>query len=84
MIRVVGQHKEVRAPRRAGHHTQHRPNPARLLLPQRGVMIYGANAIVEGHGHDDAVQRIFFCDDLAYVNARTTKAGCMLCHIERA
>jgi hypothetical protein len=49
-----------------------------------GMMIYDANEIVEGSGHDAAVRRILARDDVDYVNAHTAKAGCMLCHIERA
>jgi len=48
-----------------------------------GMMIYNAHAIVEGDGHDAAVRRIFARDDVAYINAHTARAGCMLCHIER-
>jgi hypothetical protein len=46
-----------------------------------GMMIYD---IVDGGDYDAAVLRIFSRDDVAYVNAHTAKAGCMLCHIERA
>jgi Protein of unknown function (DUF1203) len=49
-----------------------------------GMMIYEANEIIEGDGHGAAVRRTFSCDDVAYINAHTAKAGCMLCHIERA
>jgi hypothetical protein len=49
-----------------------------------GMMIYDANEIVEGNGHDAAVRRIFARKDVAYVNAHAAKAGCLLCHIERA
>src|SRR5262249_580954 len=49
-----------------------------------GMMIYEANTIVEGNGHDATVRRIFARDDVAYINAHTAKAGCILCHIERA
>jgi hypothetical protein len=49
-----------------------------------GMMIYDANEIVDGGDHDTAVRRIFSRDDVAFINAHTAKAGCMLCHIERA
>jgi len=49
-----------------------------------GMMIYDANELVEGMGHDSAVRRIFDRDDVAYINAHTAKPGCLLCHIERA
>jgi uncharacterized protein DUF1203 len=50
-----------------------------------GMMIYDANAIVEGDGHEAAVRRIFVGrDDVAYINAHTARPGCLLCHIERA
>jgi len=49
-----------------------------------GMMIYDANELVDGGDHDAAVRRIFSRDDVAYINAHTAKAGCMLCHIERA
>jgi len=48
-----------------------------------GMMIYDANEIVEGDGQDLAVRRIFSRDDVAYINAHTAKAGCLLCHIDR-
>jgi len=48
-----------------------------------GMMIYDANEIVEGDGHDAAVRRIFARDEVAYINAHTAKPGCLLCHIER-
>jgi len=48
-----------------------------------GMMIYDANEIVEGDGHDAAVRRIFDRDEVAYINAHTAKPGCLLCHIER-
>ena len=49
-----------------------------------GMMIYDANAIVEGEGHEPAVRRIFAREDVAYINAHTARPGCLLCHIERA
>lgn len=49
-----------------------------------GAMMYHANELVEGAGHDAAIRRIFSCDEVAFINAHTAKAGCMLCHIERA
>ena len=49
-----------------------------------GMMIYDANEIVEGDGQALAVRRIFSRDDVAYINAHTAKAGCLLCHIDRA
>jgi hypothetical protein len=49
-----------------------------------GIMIYDANAIVEGEGHEAAVRRIFAREDVAYINAHTARPGCLLCHIERA
>ena len=50
-----------------------------------GMMVYEANAIVEGEGHEAAVRRIFVDrDDVAYINAHTARPGCLLCHIERA
>jgi hypothetical protein len=49
-----------------------------------GMMIYLANAIVEGDGHAAAVRRIFALEDVAYINVHTARPGCLLCHIERA
>jgi predicted FMN-binding regulatory protein PaiB len=49
-----------------------------------GMMIYDANEIVDGGDYDAAVRRIFSRDGVAFINAHTAKAGCMLCHIERA
>jgi len=49
-----------------------------------GLMIYDANEIVEGNEHIAAVRRILARDDVAYINAHTAKAGCHLCHVERA
>jgi hypothetical protein len=49
-----------------------------------GMMIYDANEIVEGDGHDAAVRRILAREDVAYINAHTARPGCLLCHIERA
>jgi Protein of unknown function (DUF1203) len=48
-----------------------------------GMMIYDANQLVEGC-HDAVVREIFSREDVAFINAHTAKAGCMLCHIERA
>ena len=49
-----------------------------------GMMIYLANAIVEGDGHEAAVRRIFACEEVAFLTAHTARPGCFLCHIERA
>ena len=49
-----------------------------------GMMIYDANRIGEGGNYDPIVRMILDRNDVAYVNAHTAKAGCMLCHIERA
>jgi hypothetical protein len=49
-----------------------------------GAMLYHANELVDGADHDAAIRRIFDRDEVAFVNAHTAKAGCMLCHIERA
>jgi hypothetical protein len=47
------------------------------------MMIYNANELAEGDDHEVAVRRIFARYDVAYINAHTAKAGCMLCHIQR-
>lgn len=49
-----------------------------------GMMLYEANELVEGDGHDEAIRRILERDEVAFINAHTAKAGCMLCHIARA
>jgi hypothetical protein len=49
-----------------------------------GAMVYHANELADGAGHDVAIRRIFAREDVAFINAHTAKAGCMLCHIERA
>ena len=49
-----------------------------------GMMIYDANQIVDGGDYNAAVRKIFSSDDVAFINAHTAKAGCMLCHIERS
>lgn len=49
-----------------------------------GMMLYEANELVEGGGHDDAIRRILERGEVAFINAHTAKAGCMLCHITRA
>jgi hypothetical protein len=49
-----------------------------------GMMLYTANELVEGAGHDAAIRRIFDRAEVAFINVHTTKAGCMLCHIARA
>jgi len=49
-----------------------------------GMMIYDANRIGEGGNYDPIVRTILARDDVAYINTHTTKAGCLLCHIERA
>lgn len=48
-----------------------------------GMMLYGANELAEGSGHEAAIHRIFANPEVAYINAHTAKAGCMLCHITR-
>jgi Protein of unknown function (DUF1203) len=49
-----------------------------------GMMLYGANELVEGGGHDAAIRRIFDREDVDFINAHTAKAGCMLCLIVRS
>jgi hypothetical protein len=49
-----------------------------------GMMLYAANELVEGASHDAAIRRIFDQEEVAFINAHTAKAGCMLCHIARA
>ena len=49
-----------------------------------GMMIYDANRIGEGGNYDPIVRMMFGRNDVAYINAHTAKAGCMLCQIERA
>jgi len=49
-----------------------------------GMMIYDANRIGEGGNYDPIVRRILAREDVAYINTHTAKAGCLLCHIERA
>jgi hypothetical protein len=49
-----------------------------------GMMIYDANQLVDGGDYDAAVRKDFSCADIAFINVHTAKAGCMLCHIERA
>lgn len=49
-----------------------------------GAMLYHANELVDGSDHDAAIRRIFAHDDVAFINAHTAKAGCMLCHVDRA
>jgi hypothetical protein len=49
-----------------------------------GMMLYEANELVEGEGHDAAIRRILDREEVAFINAHTAKAGCMLCHIARA
>ena len=48
-----------------------------------GMMLYDANELVQREGHDAAIRRIFECKAVAFINAHTAKAGCMLCHIVR-
>jgi Protein of unknown function (DUF1203) len=48
------------------------------------MMLYGANELVEGGGHDAAIRRIFDREDVDFINAHTAKAGCMLCLIVRS
>ena len=48
-----------------------------------GMMLYAANELAEGEGHDAAIRRIFSRDEVAFINAHTAKAGCLLCHIAR-
>jgi len=47
------------------------------------MMIYDANRIAEGGNYDPIVRMILAREDVAYINAHTAKAGCMLCHVER-
>ena len=74
---------------RAGLAAFYRYGPRRMptYLDQpnirHGMMIYDANQLVDGC-HDAAVREIFSREDVAFINAHTAKAGCMLCHIERA
>jgi len=49
-----------------------------------GMMIYDANRIAESGNYDPIVRAILARDDVAYINAHTAKAGCLLCHIARA
>lgn len=49
----------------------------------RGMMLYGANELAESGGHEAAIRRILGKPEVAFINAHTAKAGCMLCHIER-
>jgi len=49
-----------------------------------GAMLYHANELADGSDHDAAIRRIFARDDVAFVNAHTVKAGCLLCHVEPA
>ena len=49
-----------------------------------GMMLYSANELVEGADHEAAIRRIFDREEVAFINAHTAKAGCMLCHIVRA
>ena len=49
-----------------------------------GMMVYDANEIVEPKGdHIGAIHRIFSRPDVAFINAHTAQAGCMLAHLER-
>jgi hypothetical protein len=48
------------------------------------MMIYDANRIAESGNYDPIVRAILARDDVAYINAHTAKAGCLLCHIARA
>jgi hypothetical protein len=48
-----------------------------------GMMLYGANELAEGGGHEAAIRRIFGNPEVAFINAHTAKAGCMLCHVIR-
>jgi len=48
-----------------------------------GMMLYAANELAEGSGHESAIRRIFENPEVAFINAHTAKAGCMLCHIIR-
>ncbi|WP_170479992.1 DUF1203 domain-containing protein [Ruegeria arenilitoris] len=51
---------------------------------ENGMAVYDAGEIVEPHGkHAEAIAKIFERPDVAYINAHTAKAGCMLTHIER-
>jgi hypothetical protein len=46
-----------------------------------GMMLYSVNELVEAGGHDTAIRRMFDNANVAFINAHTAKAGCMLCHI---
>ena len=48
------------------------------------MMLYSANELVEGSDHEAAIRRIFDREEVAFINAHTAKAGCMLTHIVRA
>ena len=48
-----------------------------------GMMLYTANELAQCAGHEAAIHRIFGRHDVAFINAHTAKAGCMLCHIVR-
>jgi hypothetical protein len=49
-----------------------------------GMMLYDIGELVQGEGHDAAIRRIFEHEQVAFINAHTAKAGCLLCHIARA
>jgi hypothetical protein len=51
---------------------------------RHGMMLYAASELAEGSGHGGAIRRIFRTPEVAFINAHTAKAGCMLCHITRA
>ena len=50
---------------------------------QDGMMIYDANELVDGKECEATLQRLLDRKDVAYINAHTAKAGCMLCRVER-
>lgn len=49
-----------------------------------GMMLYDASELVQGEDCDAAIRRILDRDTVAFINAHTAKAGCMLCRIVRA
>lgn len=48
-----------------------------------GMMLYSANELAEGADHEAAIRRIFDREEVAFINAHTAKAGCLLCHVAR-
>ena len=49
-----------------------------------GMMLYSANELIDGGDYDAAIRRIFDRPEVAFINAHTAKAGCMLCSFVRA